>query len=62
MILVYESEFLVHLAGCFGAHSIIIRKALVYFRRRNRALLLLLDIQSELCLLSTVWFRWLAII
>jgi hypothetical protein len=54
MILVYESELLVYLARCFGAYSIIMRKALVYFRRKNGALLLLLNIQSELCLLSTV--------
>jgi hypothetical protein len=54
MIYVYKIELLVHLARYFGAYSIVMRKALVYSRRKNRVLLLLLNIQSELCLLSTV--------
>jgi hypothetical protein len=61
MIHMYEIALLVHLAGCFRAYSMVMRKALIYSRRKNRVLLLLLNIQSELCLLSIVWFRWLAI-
>jgi hypothetical protein len=49
MILVYEIVSLTHLAGCFGAHSMVMRKALVYSRRKNGVALLVLNIQSELC-------------
>jgi hypothetical protein len=44
MILMYEIGSLTHLAGCFRAYSIVIRKALVYSRRKNRVVLLVLNI------------------
>jgi len=49
MILVYEIVSLTHLAGCFRAYSMLTRKALVYSGRKNRVVLLVLNIQSELC-------------
>jgi hypothetical protein len=49
MILVYEIGSLTHLARCFGAHSMVMRKALVYSGRKNGVLLLVLNIQSGLC-------------